>query len=281
MRIKKDPVTKNEYISAGGVWVRNFAKNCVSPVNISHEMFTGDYAVLVENEENNRVLQTANISDENLKFSKAIIISDGFDFENRHKIISSLPPDVYVIAVNKALAKWQLMSSHRRAINLFVVNNPYVECMGCIPKNNYYPTCIASIRTYPPFIKKYKGSIYCYNPTPTRTFGIERNPIYFIDDYRNPICAAVGLCYQFGVSKLMMMCCDDSFADFRENCVKLENGLNTYNQHLKVNSILDANFFWYKRHREDDVDISDYSSGPKYKNATCISNDEECVRFFD
>ena len=53
MRIKKDKSTKNEYISADGVWVRNFTKPCVTPVNLSPMLNPADYTLLINNEDKN------------------------------------------------------------------------------------------------------------------------------------------------------------------------------------------------------------------------------------
>lgn len=278
MRIKKDPITRNEYISADGVWVRNFTKDCVVPINLSPLVALEEYSLLVENEESNRVLQISNISDEEIKFNRAVIVSDGYDFESRHRIISKFPSDVAVIAVNRALLKWKLMESDRKPINLYVVNNPYTECLNYMPKTKYYPACVASSRTNPNFVKKYKGRIYLYEPTPSRSFGLVNQPIYFIDDYRNPICAAIGLAHKFGVEKLMLMCCDDSFKEKRESSVELPNGLFAYNQHLITNNLIDANLYWYTRN--EDITVADYSSGLKCKNAAYIKNEEEALSFF-
>jgi hypothetical protein len=279
MRIKKDPATKNEYIAADGVWVRNFAKDCVSPVNLSPLVGRDEYVNLVDNEEANHTRQITNISDEDIGFRRAVIVSDGYDFDRRHRIISEFPSDVAVIAVNRALVKWTLLDK-KRPINLYVVNNPYVECMGYLPKNKYFPSCVASSRTHPEFIKKYAGRIYLYEPTPARSFGLENNPVYFIDDYRNPICAAIGLAYRFGVEKLMLMCCDDSFVEERDASVPLPNGLFTYPQHVRTQHIVDANLYWYKAQGGDSSSIADFSSGLESQNAAYITNEEEAVSFF-
>jgi len=87
-----------------------------------------------------------------------------------------------------------------------VINNPYKEAMNYMsPKNAlYFPACIASTRTYHEFVKRYLGNLYLYEPTPETNFGTRKEGHrYFIDDYRNPICAAIGIAYQFGVKKLM------------------------------------------------------------------------------
>lgn len=280
IRIKKDPATKNEYVAAEGIWVRNFAKECVSPLNLSPLVGRDEYVRLVENEEANRTLQIINVSDEDIGYRKMVIVSDGHDFDRRHRIISQFPSDVAVVAVNRAMLKWKLMEIERRPINIYVVNNPYSECMHYLPKGNYHPACVASTRTHPEFVKKYKGRLYLYEPTPSKTFGLDKSPIYYIDDYRNPICAAIGMAYRFGVEKLMLMCCDDSFVEPRDAAVQLQNGLYTYPQHITTQSLIDANLYWYKCQGGDITTVADFSSGPECKNAIAVATPEEAVEFF-
>src|SRR5581483_5776715 len=92
-------------------------------------------------------------------------------------------------------------------MDYFIVNNPYPECMSYLPTNRPLPKCIVSSRTYPEFVRQYrqrKGAIYKYNPSRERKFGGVADSIYCVDDYRNPICAAVGLAYRFGAEKLLV-----------------------------------------------------------------------------
>lgn len=278
MRIKK--YENNEYILAGNVWIRNFTKENVSPICLANLYNKEDRQLVLRNEETNK--SHLKISNENLNLEKMVIVSDGYDFDRKHQILSQLPNDVWVLSVNKALKKWKLTSGeNKKYINAYVVNNPYDDCMSFMPlkKLAYYPTCIASSRTNVSFIKKYKGNIFLYRPTPEEAFGYDRNENYFIDDYRNPICASIGLAYRFGVSKLMLLSCDDSFEEERDFAVQLKNGLWTYPQHLISQEIIDANLYWLKN-QENEIEVVDYSDGADYKNAAYISNEEEVINFF-
>lgn len=238
----------------------------------------GDHHAVVMNETHNR--QYARIHDEKATLRDLVVVSDGYQFEERHKTLMSLPPHVGVLAVNHALRKWQLIRN--RPINAYVINNPYPECMSYLPdpKNAYYPVCIASARTHHRFLNKYQGQIYVYEPTIDVTFGRGGLVPYRIDDYRNPICAAIGLAYRFGVRRLLLMCCDDSFVEKREASVQLKNGLWTYEQHLRSHDIIDANLYWLTHQEEIEVKVTDWSSGPEYINATYISSAQDAVEFF-
>jgi hypothetical protein len=284
MRIKKH-TSGNEYILADNVWVRNFTKDCLTSVSLSHLFDNEDYSLILKNQELNK--NYPKISNEKIIFKKVVVISDGYDFDNRHLFLSKLPKDVAVLAVNKALAKWKLMIpgtplESRRTINAFVMNNPYKECFGSMPKkeSKYYPVCLASTRTNYEFLKKYPGEKYTYAPTPEVSFGFDTKERYYVDDYRNPICAAIDLAYHFKAEKVMLLCCDDSFKDKRESSVELPNGLYTYPQHLKTQKIIDAKIHWLT-HQEDKITkVADYSSGAKYVNAVYISSEEDALSFF-
>lgn len=277
MRIRK--LRKNEYIYASGMWVRNFASSGVAD-NINHITSQDDRAMLSYNEQMNSQLRLANISDETVTFDKVVIVSDGYDFEEKHKILPDFPKDVSVIAVNGALNKWKLKGNRFRPINVYLINNPYPECMRFAqPRGSkYYPTCVASSRTHPEFLKRYQGNRYLYDPSPEASFGFEKDRTYFIDDYRNPVCAAICLAYHFGARKLMLLCCDDAFDDQRPSAMQLENGLWTYPQHFMAQKLIDANLFWFKKVNGNE--IANYSKGADYVNSHYISSDEEAIRFF-
>lgn len=284
MNIRKHP-SGNEYIFAGDVWVRNFTKKTVSGLQLSSLFSEEDMSLVLKNEQMN--FNYPRVSDEKLVFNKVCIVSDGFLFEERQKILAQLPKDVCILAVNRALAKWGLFgpntpAQYRRTINAFVVNNPYKDAVSYLPYKNskYYPTCVASTRTNYDFLKRYKGDVYCYRPTSEEKFGLDTPENYHIDDYRNPICAAIGLAYQMNVKKLMLFCCDDSFAEERDNAVLLPNGLYSYKPLLRSHDIIDANLYWLKKIEEYEVEIANYSSGLDYSNAAYIKEEREVISFF-
>jgi hypothetical protein len=284
MRIKKHQ-SGNEYVLAGGVWVRNFTNDCLKKLQISEMFYKDDYSIILKNEELNK--NYPKISDEKILFDNVVIVSDGYDFERRHLFLGKLPKKTAVLAVNRVVGKWGLLSSNvppeqRRTINAYVVNNPYNECLEYLPgaKTQYYPTCLASIRTNHQFLKKYKGDVYTYISTPEERFGLDLKEKYYIDDYRNPICAAIGLAFRFRAKKVMLVCCDDSTKIKRDNAVLLENGLYTYPQHIKSHEIIDANLYWLSHEEGREVKVANYSSGPKSSYATYIDSEEGALNFF-
>ena len=281
MRIKKSP-SKNEYIRAGDVWVRNFTKPNVRPYNISHMYSPEEHKVLMANEVKNKSF--AKISDEQLHMEKVIIVSDGHSFQWKHLCLAKFPSDVFIMAINRALRNWRLMSEdwgkNKRPINAYVANNPFPQILSCLPNHFYFPSCIASSRTNFEFLKQYSGNRHVYEPALEKVFGTEKQERYFIDDYRNPICAAIGLAYRFGVKELMLVSCDDSFPKKKDGAEQLPNGLWTYPQHLRAQEIIDANLYWLTHQEERKIKVADWSDGMKYTNAAYISSEEEAISFF-
>lgn len=265
----------NEYVLSGDTWVRNFI-NPVSPVDINVLTDSKDYNLMVENEVKNSSLDISEIDTDKTKHTKAIIVSDGYDFENKQKLLLGIPSNVVLIATNRSLAKWKI----NKKIDYFLVNNPYPECMIAMPKHKYNPPCVLSSRTYHQFVKEYdrRGStIYKYSPTPEKRFSSSiSKSICMIDEYRNPICAAIGLCFKFGVSKLMLFCCDSSFNSDRPSAEKINNGLWIYPQQRVAHNIINGNLYWYKK---AGAEIVDHSSGLEYDNVPYIS-ESEIVNYF-
>jgi hypothetical protein len=272
MRIKKYK-NGNEYLlTPQGMWVRNFTKQFVPYKDINKTINQEDYFLFLQNEIINGKQRYPWIDTENLFHENIVIVSDGFDFKSMHQLLGSLPSNVAIIAVNGALAKWEVTS---RNPNYYVVNNPYKECMRYLPTRKSLPRCIASNRTYHKFLSSYSGSKYRYMPVNEEVYcGYKSKEIdYQIDDYRNPICAAISLAYRFRASKILLFCCDDVFKDKRPGAIELENGRWMYEQQGIIHGLIDASLHWLKSNSHMSVEVKDCSSGMLYKNAAYIERD--------
>jgi hypothetical protein len=283
--VTKERAGRNEYVcTLDGVWVRNFCKPAAPYIDINRLVPETEYEMLMNNELENLKRKYVNIEAETLVRKKIVIVSDGYDFAERQKMLAKLPAnEVTVIGVNKSLAKWELVGDDcpahlKRAMAFYVVNNPYPEAELFLPAKRYYPKCVASVRTHPPFLQAYKGNIYTYAPVPeSRYAGPSVTHEFMVDDYRNPVCAALALAYRFGGQKVMLFCCDDAFEGDRPGAERLENGLYTYPQHLQGQRIIDGGLFWLSHAK---IDVADFSSGPKFRNAAYISDEKAMKEFF-
>ena len=275
MRIKR-PEDQNEYLrTSQGMWVRNFTKKLVPYRDINHTLDKDDHFPLLKNEFENSRSRIPWIDTENFYHDYAVIISDGYGFEEKQELLDSLPPDVALIGVHGALRKWK--HTNKRSLTYYIVNNPYEECMRYLPRRRIVPPrCIASTRTYSEFLAQYRGIKYRYSTVTEAEYdGQSSKEIsYKIDDYRNAICAAIGLCYQFDVQKILLFCCDDVFKEERPAAEQLENGFWMYPQQRIPHGLVDANSYWIQHGEYQQTVVADFSSGPKYEHIGYINEDK-------
>ena len=268
-------VKGNEYIlTPSHHWVRNF-NLAASPIDINHLINQPDQKLLADNEIFCLSQLVPEIGSDKLpNLNKVIIVSDGYQFNDKKHILYDLPKDVCIIGVNRSLAKWDIDDKGivKRKMDFYFVNNPFSECMKYMPRHKYRPRCICSIRTNTSFLKKYKGQLFYYIPTPTIGFGRKQLVGKPLDDYRNPICGALSLAIRCGVQKLAFFCCDDVFAHERAGADKLPNGLWMYPQHRITHEILDGMLYWLRNKENDDIKIEvvNHSSGPCYQDVNYI-----------
>lgn len=275
---KKKTETGNHYIRINDIWIRDFTRKEVAPVSLTNLYAKDDHETVIYNEEKNKACPK--ISEEKINFENIIIVSDGYNFESKMKTISQIKVPVCILAVNGALKKWDFSLTSKN-INAYIINHPGVEAFNFMPnQNSYYPTCIASTRTNRVFCQQYKGDVYTYQPTPNYEFGPKKDNRYTIDDYRNSICAAIGLAFEFNVRKLMLFACDFSFEENKERSVRLENSLYTYPQHIYAQQIIDGNLYWLKECQNRQIKVADYSHGIKLINAEYIEIEQDVCNFF-
>jgi hypothetical protein len=280
MKIKKKHNNKYLLSKTGVCWIRDFTAKHVAKIDINRTS-SPDATLFLRNEIDNYRQMNGTLEESRIVHSNIVIVSDGYDWEEKQEILAELPyKEVAIIGTNKSLAKWKMVGDQakvKRAMSFYVVNNPFPECMRFLPsKHSYFPNCIASTRTYPKFAQEYKGQTFFYSPSNDTYFSSQVNLDFTIDDYRNPMCAAIQMAYLFGVQKLLLFCCDDSFDKNKPGSVRLENGLWTYPQQLISQHIIDANLYWLKA---NGVRVGDCSMGIKYDSADYIEP-EHIPRFF-
>ena len=275
VRIKKHK-NKNEYLlTEQNFWVRNFTKNSVPYVDINKTIQEKDHFLFLKNEYNNSRAKYPWIDSSNVHHKKIVIISDGLNFESKHKILETLSPDVTIIGVNNTLAKW----SNKRNMNYYVVNNPYRQCLNYLTGSKNHPKCIASNRTNYEFLQAYKGIKNRYYPVNEESYNSMdyREIRYQIDDNRNVVCAALCLAYKFGAEKIVLFCCDDAFEDKREGA-ECFNKVWFYPHDRIPHNLIDNYCYWIKK--TEKTRVLNCSSGLEYNNAQYITEDK-MKEFFD
>jgi hypothetical protein len=279
MRIKK--IKKNNYIlTKDNIWVRDFCSNS-NHIDINN-LYDKESKLWLKNEFENIRKSKLTIPVGEMKYENIIICSDGFGWEEKQKIIGKIPNSlVKIIGTNGSLANWKMVGQKaeiKRVMSFYVINNPYPESLRFLPKSHsYYPNILCSTRTYPEFIDKYKTQCYFYQPSQNKEYSSPPNLInLFLDDYRNSICAAISLSWKLGVKKLLLFCCDDSFSEFRDGSILMENGYYQYPQQIISQNIIDKQLYWLK---QSGVEIFNHSSGIKFENAEYI-NADDILSFF-
>lgn len=274
MKIKKHK-NKNEYaLSKSGIWVRDFTKPLIKGLDINNLISIPDMQIMLENEIKNYDRLYQKIETEDFTHEKIVIIGDGYNNKDKQKLLDGLPPDVTVIGVNKSFAYWE---SSRR-LNYYVVNNPYEECLFYYPSTvRVWPKCIASTRTNHEFLKNYRGTAYTYNAVADEVYsGARTESSYFVDDYRNPVCAAICLAYRFKVKRLLLLSILDLYEQERPG-TESHNGLWIYPQQTMAQSIIDTNLYWLQKAK---INVAYNDSGPDYEFASYI-NDSEVKGYFN
>src|SRR5688572_2433845 len=93
---------RNDYYYAGhGLWVRNFTKKNVTPMDINDLVPGQDMPILLNNENTNQNKMLQRIDTESFRHSKMVIVSDGYKFKELHKSLDRLPSDVVIMGVNE------------------------------------------------------------------------------------------------------------------------------------------------------------------------------------
>lgn len=267
VRIKKN--YNNQYLKTSNYnyWIRNYT-NSNNYVDINNLVPESDFFLLLKNEFLNNRKKYSWIDSEKLYYDKAIIVSDGYDFKNVTEFLDQITPkdNVCILGVNGSLRKW----SSKRSLTYYVVNNPYEDCISFLPKSNRnLPRCIASNRTNFSFLENYNGIRYRYMPVNETRLCLSGSGVenfYQIDDYRNPICASIGLAYRFNVSKILFLCCDDVFEEEKPNSIQLDNGMFCYEAQDIAMEIIDSYLYWIK----SKVQSRHYCRWKKIKNAEYI-----------
>ena len=271
MKIRTKKIKNNEFIKTPnyGFWIRNFCNNSSQVIDVNKTIDEKEYFLLLKNEFENNRKKYPWADSENNNFNTAIIVSDGYDFDEIHLLLKKIN-GVCLIGVNNSLKKWNNTST---SLGYYVVNNPYEDCLRFLPSKKNLPRCIASNRTYPEFLENYNGVKYKYSPANEESINLNKSSDGYcqIDDYRNPICASINMAYKFNCSEIILLCCDDSFKDNKPGSVLLENGLYNYPQQNIANEIIDCCLYWFAKNGRK---AYYHCNGKKFDNAEYIKKED-------
>lgn len=235
--------TRNEYIKVDDFWVRNYTKPNVVPKDINNLYEADEIKAIIENEIKNAKISGPNLIEENLFYDNVVIVSDGAGFEDHKNLLNNIGSNFCVIAVNNAMRFWE----SNRFPDFLLVNNPFDNITAQTPRNGW-PKLIASRRTNNKFVANYRNIKYFYDPTCDLKYQspIAKKTNGHIDDYRNPICAALGCAYYFQSKNIFLCYCSNAYKAERPGCEKIDENYWCYPQQITANKIINANLFWNK-----------------------------------
>jgi hypothetical protein len=265
---------RNDYYYAGeNIWIRDFTKNHVIPVDVNNLITPNDTQLMLANETENSKKTLQRIDTESFTHHSMIIVNTGYLFKEKHALLDEIKDNVAIMGVNDALNMWMI----KRRINYYIVNNPFSNCVNYLPQRQNWVRCIASKRTNYEFINRYKGLVYQYSPVNNQYYsGLHEPHDYEIDDYRNPICGALGLAFRFKVQKVLLFCCDEGSVTERPGMVSGDKGLWAYPQQVLAHKLIDGNLHWLAK---AGVKIGHYPDVLTYANSKQVSEDEIATFF--
>ena len=279
--VKKHKNNNHYLLTSNGYWIRDF-NNKIAPLDINHKDKKNEYSLFVENQLKIDSYRISPLESNILPtHEKIMIVSDGMEFDKFKTILPSIPKDIHIIGINRSLAKWPVNNSLPvRRMNYFINNNPFSDAVSYLPKHDYWPNCLISLRSNAEFAKKYKGNLWYYEPVPEKEAQHNGGKGLQIDEYRNPVCTAIGIASLFKVNKLALVCCDDSFKTTRPSAIQLKNSYWMYPQHQISHEFIDGSLYWLKQNEDRTINAINCSCGPEYNNAEYICM-ESLMEFFN
>lgn len=233
------------------IWVRNFTLNYNKPVDINKLFDEKEISTFIFNENKNIFSKFPKFEPKDLSQKNIIITSDGFGFEKINEVLNGINLNKkFIILTNNSLKKWDNL---KVLPDLFVENNPFKEALNNI-SYKYYPNCLISTRTFYQFVNNYKyKNINLYNPTPLEFY----NPITkiddskYLDDYRNPICAAINYSYLCNAKNIFFLYCSEAFEEEKPATILHNDGIHyQYQQNKLSEKIIDSMIFWIRKNNK-------------------------------
>jgi hypothetical protein len=242
----------NQYLNVEkNVWVRNFTLKNILPIDINNLNQEEEIKTFINNQLINNMFKLPKFEAKDLSNKNVFIVSDGFGFENINNILENINiKNKFIILTNNSLKKW---NNFKVLPDLFIENNPYKNSLNNInPK--IFPNCLLSKRIYPEFINSCKSkNISFYDPIPSLNFNsMYKNEINaYLDDYRNPICAAINYCFLCNAKNINLLYCSEGMDKERPASYLHNDGIHyQYNQNKLSDKIINGMIFWYKKTKQ-------------------------------
>jgi hypothetical protein len=240
--VVKRHLNRNEYLQVENYWVRNFNASDVTPVDINNFFDEFETTKILNNEIQNTKFSFQLITQDMTQIENLIVISDGYGFR-QHDQLKNLKSNVGILVLNHAMRFWESPVFP----TFMLMNNSTEQAMSCMPLESM-PQLITSRRTWSPFLRKYENNIYTYDPTPDENYQsiASKDSSVFLDEYRNPVCAAISFANFLKIKNLFLAFCSYAYSENRPGTNKVDENAYQYPQQTLADRLIDANLFWYK-----------------------------------
>lgn len=264
VQIKKTSDRAKYVLSGDAGWVRDFTGT--SGVILSDTYDTDSLRIAVANESVNRTYNLPMIDRESITSPHVVVVSDGTDLQAVLPLVNVLSKQkTLIIGVNNSLSAQEFFPRY------YLSNHPGEESLSLIPRQRVLPNLIASCRTNSSFVRKYRqrgGVAFVYVPTPSHRFSSNLFKSNFtIDDYRNPICAAINFAYRWGAMRFTLFAPHDYYSESKAGTQKIRDGVNIYPQQTTAHNYVDGCLYWLREHGCETTAVT---SGPIFSNATTL-----------
>ena len=233
---------RNEYALTENFWVRNFNSPDVKPTDVNRLFEENELKNVLDNEIKNSKMGIPVLTKDLANIENLIIVSDGFRF-NEHKKIIKLKENFKILVLNHAMRFWE----SPQFPSFMLMNNSTDMAMSAMPLGQM-PQLIVSRRTYHQFLRAYQNNMYLYDPVPDEYYqsSTAKDSPAYLDDYRNPICAAISFANFINVRNIFLFGCSYSYGQNRPGTIQVAENAFQYPQQQLGDKIIDLNLFWYK-----------------------------------
>ena len=265
-KVKQIRSTRNRYVAAGNLWIRDpFLQNCV-PLQDSHCFDPEEFDGLVKNQLSNEKTIPNNILDQNYKISTAVIIGEGVRSTELYKQCHDFPDGTSIVSIGSGF----LNAASSTHINLVLPQDH--DRIDHAKK--YYPSSLFSIYANTKLVEKSQGLKFHYVPTPQSNFG-SGNGVKVLDDYRCPVNLALTLVLKLGAVSILLVGCDRGKTSQLPGMVEISKGTYSYPNQLQSHKTLDAQAYWAN---ENGRQIFDLSCGYNYNYIKTVGNIHEFLQ---
>jgi hypothetical protein len=235
---------QNQYVLVDpNIWVRNFTKKVAKPVDINNLYNESEYENLTNNELASSIYNYPYLEEGFFQNKNVVILCDGYGYKESKQYVEKLNSQNYfIICLNTTLSLWE---NKNRTPDLFLNNNSTKDCLRHA-NNKISVPCVCSTRVNMDFYKEHRGPIRRYGITESLNLHFDRLPGQTIrlDEYRNPVCAAVHLCWVNNIKNIILVGCTNGTIEEKMGTIKYGNLYKLPSQKIS-DEIIDAMLMWY------------------------------------